>query len=453
MVRFLKGMGSVLPIDCLRVIDLSRVVAMPYATAMLADLGAEVVKVEACHLPDSRVANLAFPNNHPGSLFWERSGVFHTLNRGKRSLTLDLRKDRGIEILNQLIGVSDILIENYTPIVSRRFGLDYPSLKKLKPDLIVLSNTGYGNTGPWSSYGAVASTIEYTHGTGTYTGYDQSPSKIGNSFTDCISTWTALFSIMAALLHRAKTGRGLWIDLSMYQIGASFMGEGLLEYAFNAGNERVRGNRHPQFSPHGCYPCDGDDEWVVLMIQNETQWKDLCGIMGKPDMVGDRHLSNPVDRYKNQDKIDLIIRQWTRGLNKYEVMEILQDRGIACGPVLKTRDMFLDDQFRLRRFFTGINHKKDTQLGKRYYTSKGWRMSRERKKIHRPGPRLGEDNSYILKQLLGFDSKVIREFKKDCVIGRQPIDVDVPHPISLQEQKKIGLIKTYDTDFPHNIGM
>lgn len=453
MYRFLKGASSVLPLDSLRVVDLSRVVAMPYAAAILADLGAEVVKVEACHLPDSRVVNVAFPNNQPGSRFWERSGVFHTLNRGKRSLTLDLRNDNGIQILNQLIGISDILIENYTPVVSRRFGLDYPSLKKLKPDLIVVSNTGYGNTGPWQSYGAVASTMEYTHGTGTYIGYDQVPSRIGNSFTDCISTWTALFSIMAALLHRARTGRGLWIDLSMYQIGSSFMGEGLVEYAINGSNERVRRNRHPQFSPHGCYPCYGDDEWVVLMIKNETQWSDLCEIMGNTDMIGDRRYSNPVDRYKNQDKIDLMIRRWTRGLKKYEVMELLQDRGIACGPVLKTRDMFLDDQFRFRKFFTGINHKKDTHLGKRYYASKGWRMTRERKKRYKSGPRLGADNGYVLKQLLGFDSKVIQEFKKDQVIGRQPIDVEPPQLSSLEEQKEIGVIKTYDTDFLHNMGI
>ena len=442
-----KGPGARLPLESIRVVDLSRVIAMPYAAASLADLGAEVIKVEACHLPDSRAMVHALPNNEPGSLFWERSGTFHTLNRGKRSLTLDLRNNEALNTLRGLIQVSDILIENYTPRVSKRFSLDYPNLHRLKPDLIVVSNTGYGHSGPWSSYPAVAATLESTHGTGAYMGYGGVPTKIGSSYTDCIATWTALFSIMAALLYRARTGRGLWIDLAMYQVGAAFIGEGLLDYSFNKRRQRLLGNRHQYLSPHGCYPCRGDDQWVVLAVQNESQWRALCSALGQPSLAEDMRYANPAHRYQRQEEIDAVISQWTRQRDKYDVMHQLQGLGIACGPVLKNCDLFTDPHFRTREVFQEVQHDSRSGIGKRPYISRGWRFSKARPRIRRPGPALGEDNAYVLRELLGLDRQVIDRLKKDQVIGQQPIDVSPPSPLPLERQKEVGWIKDYDPDF------
>src|ERR671918_3183756 len=165
---------NVLPLDGIRVVDLSRVFAMPYAGAYLADLGAEVIKIDTHHaqfVDTTRTLNGPYPDNDPGGPYWERGGTFQTLNRGKRSLTLDLRSEAALKLLKRLVQVSDIVLENFTPRVMRRFGLDYPNLKALKPDLIMVSNTGYGHSGPWSNFGAMATALEPTHGTGAFMGY------------------------------------------------------------------------------------------------------------------------------------------------------------------------------------------------------------------------------------------------------------------------------------------
>ncbi|MFB3118909.1 MAG: CoA transferase, partial [Stenotrophomonas maltophilia] len=242
------------PLTGIRVADLSRVFAMPYAGAYLADMGAEVIKIDTHHsqfVDTTRTLNGPYPENEPGDLYWERGGTFQTLNRGKRSLTLDLRVPESLEVLKNLLRVSDIFLENFTPRVLARFGLDYASVKQVRPDLIMVSNTGYGHSGPYSNFGAMATALEPTHGTGAFTGYLEPdarepnfqdpearepnihsslvpgtvPNKIANSYTDFLASWSAQLAILACLLYRARTGRGAWIDLAMYQVGASFMGE------------------------------------------------------------------------------------------------------------------------------------------------------------------------------------------------------------------------------------
>ena len=442
-----------MPLEGLRVLDLSRVFAMPYAAGYLADLGAEVIRVEACHLPDSRLQLHALPNNESGDRFWERSGAFHTLNRGKRSLTLDFRSDEAMRILKRLIPLSDVLIENYTPRVSRRFGLDYPSLRQLRPNIIAVSNTGYGHSGPWSSYGGVAATLESIHGTGAYMAYDGVPAKIGNSYTDFIAAWTALFSIMAALVYRARTGRGLWIDLAMYQVGAAFMGEGILEYAFNGQSQRPLRNRHLSYSPHGCYPCRGDDQWVVLAAQDQAQWKALCTALGQPSLAEDPRYADPESRLQRQEEINAIIRRWTRRRDKYRVMHRLQGLGVPCGPVLKSRDLFLDPHFKARGFFEWVRHSPDSSLGRRPYLSRGWRFSEIKPGIQGPGPALGEGNLYVLRDLLGLDPREIERLEREQVIGQRPVGVESPRPLPLEQQKALGWIQDYDEDYRQVVGL
>ncbi|MCS5657798.1 MAG: CoA transferase, partial [Dehalococcoidia bacterium] len=279
-----------LPISGIRVVDLSRVFAMPYAGAYLADLGAEVIKIDCCQaqfIDTTRTLNGPYPDNDPGELYWERAGTFQTLNRGKRSVTLDLRSESAIDILKRLVSVSDIVLENFTPRVMSRFGLDYANLRAVKPDLIMVSNTGYGHSGPYSNFGAMATALEPTHGTGAFMGYLDPgpdglladggvPNKMGNSYTDFLASWTAQLAVLASLIHRTRTGRGMWIDLAMYQVGASFIGEGILDFAFNGRRTRRMGNRHQTLSPHGCYPCSGADEWVTIAVRDDWDWRSFC---------------------------------------------------------------------------------------------------------------------------------------------------------------------------------
>ena len=182
------------------------------------------------------------------------------------------------------------------------------------------------------------------------------PNKIANSYTDFLASWSAQLAILACLLYRARTGRGAWIDLAMYQVGASFMGEGLLDYAFNGRRDRRIGNRHESFSPHGCYPCRGNDEWIVLAVRNDSDWQAFCLALDRPGLARDPRFADPVTRHQNQDALDEMIRAWTSDLDQYQVMEELQNRGIPSGPVLNARGLLADPHLRARGFFESVKH-------------------------------------------------------------------------------------------------
>ena len=453
---------SGLPLAGIRVVDLSRVFAMPYAGAYLGDLGAEVIKVDTHHsqfMDTTRIINGPYPGNEPGELYWERAGTFQTLNRSKRSLTLDLRSEDGLAVLKRLVQVSDILLENFTPRVMERFGLSYRNLRALKPDLIMVSNTGYGHSGPWSQFGAMATALEPTHGTGAFMGYlekgedgrqvqGQVPNKIGNSYTDFLASWTAQMAIMASLLHRTRTGRGMWIDLAMYQVGVSFLGEGLLDYAFNGRPTRRLGNRHLHMSPHGCYPCrsqgQDQDEWVSLAVRGDADWQALCQAMDQISLATDTRFADPLIRHRNQDELDRIITQWTSAQGQYQVMESLQAEGVPAGPVLNARGLLADPHFRSRGFFQRVEHPPETGLGQREYVSRGWRLSDNDIRIRGPAPRLGEANDYVLMEVMGMDRGEVDQLRREGIIGETPAGGAIPSAVPLERQVELGWIVEQD---------
>ena len=450
-----------LPLSGIRVLDLSRVFAMPYCGAYLADLGAEVIKVETHHnafVDTTRTLNGPYPDNEPGELYYERGGTFHTLNRGKLSVTLDLRSEAALEILRRLVSVSDVMLENFTPRVMRRFGLDYPNLKAVKPDLIMVSNTGYGHSGPWTNFGAMATALEPTHGTGAFTGYldvdadgntspGAVPNKIANSYTDFLASWTAQLAVLASLIHRARTGRGMWIDLAMYQVGASFMGEGLLDFAFNGRRDRRMGNRHETLSPHGCYPCRGNDQWAVIAARDDEDWRALCQAMGMPELAGDPRFADPIIRHRNQDALDAIIAAWTAHRSKYDVMNLLQAAGVPAGPVLDGRDMLSDPHFRARGYFESVAHDATTGLGRQEYVSRGWRMSDSDVRIRKSAPLLGEDNRYVLSQVLGLSDDAIAELEASDAVGTTLAGAQTPAAVPLARQVELGWTVDYDAEY------
>ena len=449
------------PLENIRVVDLSRVFAMPFAGANLADLGAEVIKIDTCQaqfMETTRTITGPFPDNRPGELWWEQGGTFQTLNRGKRSFTLDLRSEDAQVILKELVSVSDIVLENFTPRVMARFGLDYASLRAVKPDLIMVSNTGYGHSGPWSNFGAMASALEPTHGTGAFMGYLEDggsgslrpgsiPNKVGNSYTDFLATWTALVSIMAALLQRARTGRGTWVDLAMYQAGASFIGEGLLAYSFNGERTRRIGNRHPSMAPHGCYPCCGEDQWVTIAVRDDQDWLAFCHAIGFPDLSGGPCYRTASGRLAHQDELDGIVSQWTRERSSYEVMDALQGAGVPAGPVLTAGQALTDPHFRHRGFFEKVTHPTETGLGEKEYIGRGWKFSGSKADIAGPAPMLGESNDFALRELLGMSEDRISDLEKGDTIGTEPVGGRLPSQVPLEEQVKLGWVAAFDPDF------
>ncbi|MDA1127463.1 MAG: CoA transferase [Chloroflexi bacterium] len=449
------------PLKNIRVLDLSRVFAMPFAGANLADLGAEVIKVDTCQtqfMDTTRTITGPFPDNQPGELWWEQGGTFQMLNRGKRSLTLDLRSEDSQAIIKDLVRVCDVVLENFTPRVMARFGLDYESLRAEKPDLIMVSNTGYGHSGPWSNFGAMASALEPTHGTGAFMGYmeegpdgrmfeGQVPNKMGNSYSDFLATWTALGSLMAALLRRARTGEGQWIDLAMYQTGTTVIGTGVLDFAFNGRRSLRIGNRHPVWSPHGVYPCQGNDQWVAIAVRDQDDWLAFCHTIDAPNIASDPRFADPIDRRQNQEVLDDIIATWTSARTSYQVMESLQGAGVPAGPILTCKQALTDPQYAARGFFETVHNPAEVGLRTKGYVGRGWKFSKSEAAIKGPAPQLGEGNDYVLKELLGVDQARLKAFEEEWIIGHTPEGGGAPGTVPLEEQVVLGWIAEYDAGY------
>ena len=299
-----------------------------------------------------------FAENDVGEDWWNRPSTYNLIHRGKQSITLDMTDERGRELFKELVMVSDVVMENFTPRVMRSWGLDYPNLRKLRPDVVLVSNTGYGHGGgPYSGYPAQATTQEATHGHCWVTGYPgEGPAKAGASFVDFLSTWTALFAIGAALRYRSRTGMGQWIDMGMYQAGVMFLSEYILDATANGREGGRIGNRHPWRAPQGCYPAAGDDQWITLSVGDDSQWRSLCDLMGQPELASDPRFNTVGGRREHHDALDEIIAVWTSGRDRYDTMHALQAVGIPSGPVLTGRDIHYDPHFRSRNFLERVQY-------------------------------------------------------------------------------------------------
>ena len=434
---------------------------MPYVGAYLADMGAEVIKIDTHHaafVDTTRTLTGPYPDNQPGDEYWNRAGTFQVLNRGKRSLTLDLRSESGMQHLLDLVGVSDVVLENFTPRVTRRFGLDYPSLRAARPDLVLVSNTGYGHSGPWSDFGAMASALEPTHGSGAFMGYlepdssgslasGSTPNKIGNSYTDFLACWSAQLALVSALYRRAMTGSGAWVDLAMYQTGVSFFGEGLLDFAFNGRRTRRMGNRHQFRSPHGCYPTRGDDRWVALSVRDTEDWQAFCKVMGQPGLVSDPRFADPMLRYEEQDALDAIISQWCSARTQDEVVAILHSQGIPAAPVQNAAQLLRDDSRNGRGLFEEVELPQSGGVRSQSLLGRGWRLEGTDVRVRGPAPDLGEANDFVLGQLLGAPQPEIDRLRREQVIGEELSGGTQPGVVPLLRQRDLGWIAGFDAGY------
>ncbi len=440
--------GKRAPLDGIRVLDASHVYAVPYSTGLLGDLGAEVIRIAAPNRVDMMAALGPFPEGKPTKRFWDRVGALNTVSRSKLGLGLNLKDPRGAEVFRQLVKISDVVVEGFTRDVMASFGLDYPALRQIKPDIIMLSNTAYGHSGPWRDYGGVAIGLEATSGMAHLSGYeDGPPAKVGASYTDFIATWSIVYAVLAALHYRRRTGKGQWIDLSMYQVGASTIGEAVLDYEVNARVQTRHGNREPGMSPCGVYPCKGDEKWVAIAVETDQEWKTLCALMGKSGLGEDSRYRRSADRLAHQVELDTLISEWTKGLEHYEVMKVLQDAGIAAGAVLNNKELFLDPHIRSRGFYQKAKHSSSTGIGTRLYIGEPWKFSKADVRIRKAAPALGEDNVYILKELLGFSEEKIQSLVNEGVVGTGPANLPPPIPPSPQQQVELGAAISFDTNY------
>lgn len=436
-----------LPLQGIRILEFGQLLAIPHAVKLLADMGAEVIKIESCVRLNFHRAS-SFVANEPGEAFWNRAANYNDQNRNKMEITLDLTKPKGVEIARALVKISDVVCENFASRVMRNFGLDYESLKMIRSDIIMLSSTGYGHTGPWADYIAAGSTTEPASGLLSITGYpDALPRPANIPYTDYVGAEHGAFAIMAALHYRQLTGRGQWIDLAQSQAGSCLIGEVLLDYLVNGRVQTRMGNKHPYLAPQGCYPCLGDDKWITIAVSCQEEWQSLCHVMHDPAWCQEPMFADPMSRHAHQDELDRHLAQWTSRFDHYELMHLLQQAGVPAGAVLTNKELLQDPHYQSRNFYQMLDHPAGTGIGRRPYPGVAWKLSRTPGSIRTPAPTLGQDNAYVLQRLLGFSPSDIDELAREGIIGTVPTRTSPPRVVPLETQKQNGTIADYDTDY------
>ena len=445
-----------LPLAGMRVIDISNVFSMPYAAGLLTDLGADVIKIERAAKPDTTRTNVAsgiHADNDPGEDPWNRTGSYNVLNRGKKSLTLDLGKPEGREILIELIKISDILTENFTPRVMRGWGLDFPNAVKLNPRLIMLSCSGYGREGPYASYPGQATTMEATHGLTHVTGYrNDLPSKAGQSFVDFLASWSLLMGATLGLRYRNRFDKGVWIDVAMYQLGCSMVSDQILDWEANKRLAGRIGNRHPWLAPQGCYRCAGDDDWCVISVHDDDEWAMLCRVIGQASLIDDPRFATNDARMRNHDEIDTIISAWTAGQSKFGAMDTLQAAGVRAGAVFDGRDIHLDRHAKARGMMEKVTFPPERHMGDRLMIGRPWRLSRLPLAIRGPGPMLGEHNRDVIQGLLGYDDARYAALEDAGIVGTKPGSQRPIARLTMDEKVKRGRLASWDPDYKEKLG-
>jgi benzylsuccinate CoA-transferase BbsF subunit len=413
-------------------------------------MGAEVIKVESHKRLDTvRVGPL--PDNRVRDRFWDESCWYQATNPNKLGVSLDLTTFDGKRLAKELVKTSDVVVENFAPRVLVNLGLSYSNLIKVKPDIIMLSSSGYGHTGPWRDYvvyGWALEPMTISHLTGYH---DGPPLATAVPYTDIPAALYGAFSILAALEHHRRTGQGQWIDLSQYEVGVCAVGEAVLDYTMNGNVQTRMGNRHPLMAPHNCYRCRGNDKWITIAVSSEEEWEALCNVMDSPDWTKDRRFSNISCRKENENELDRRIEEWTLKHDNLELMDILQKAGVMAGAVLTNKDLLLNPHLKERKFFQKAI---SPASGARFYPGPWFKLSKTPGIIRKAAPNLGQDNQKVLTEILGLSKEEIFELEKNDIIGTIPPweseeerEKATPKTIPLELQAQLGLITQYDEDF------
>lgn len=379
----------------LRVVDFGWVWAGAVLGHILADHGAEVIKVESKRRLDGLRLGKVFELGET----LEINPWFHNLNRNKLSATIDITKPKGAELIKELVQKSQLVVENFTPGVLERYGLDYPCLAKIKPDIIMISMSPMGRNGPLSQIVTYAPIISALSGIDSMVGYpgDQ-PLGFKHAYADPTASLFGTFAVLAALRYKERTGKGQYIDLSQAESLTSLIGEAIMDYAMNGRVRGNQGNKTDIMAPYGSYPCQGDDKWVSIAVKTDEEWQRFCKAIGEPAWVKDSKFADKYRRLANSDELDKHVAEWTSKYPDYEVTEILQKAGVAAAPILGTDAIFLDPHFNERHTFADVEH---PVVGGTVIYDLPWKLGGVKRKPVRHAPLLGEHNDYVLGEILG----------------------------------------------------
>ncbi len=391
------------PLDGVRVLDFTWVVAGPVAARILADLGAEVIKVERPNATDFGA---------------RRGGLSGTLSRGKRSVVLNLADERGRALARRLGAVSDVVIDNFSARVMTNLGLDYDALRTLRPDIICARMTGFGLTGPSRDHVSYGPTLQ------ALTGYTlmmaepgASPAGFGYSYADLAGGNAGALAVLAALWQRQTTGRGQLIDLSQYEVAASLVGPLLLERALDGDTSRPAGNASQEEpgAPHGVYPCAGDDRWLAITVFSDDDWRRFTGTIGDPAWTREERFATRAGRLAHAAALDELVAAWTRTRDAEDAMGHLQRAGVAAGLVADARDLCVrDPQLAARGHFVEVP---TPEGGTVRMDGPPYLLSETPARVSGPGPLLGEHTDAVLARVLGCRADELATLRAAGVIG------------------------------------
>jgi len=395
------------PLEGIRVVDFAWAWAGAQATSILALLGAEVIKIESMRRIDhSRVFSLT-----TGQWFDEpdSSAIFNDMNLGKLSANIDLSHPEGVDLVKKLVEISDVVVQNMRPGKIDGLGLGYDVLREIKPDIIMLSSSARGNTGPEREYIGYAPLFSAISGFAYISGYeDEDPVRLSGEI-DLLSATSSAFAVLAALIHRQQTGEGQFIDLSSTEATSVFMGEVFMDYCMNGRIQTRHGNKDPFMAPHNVYRCKGEDKWVSIAVATDDEFKSLCQVIGHIEWATDERFADSFSRWHNQAELDKLIEIWTVNHTHTEVTQMLQEAGVAAAPSCNSEDLWYDPHLRQRGFWTEVDH---PILGRKTAIDTVWKLSGTPLKVNRPAPLFGEHNQYVFGELLGLSDSEIQRLKE-----------------------------------------
>ncbi len=388
----------------IKVADFAWVGVGPLISKALADHGATVVHVECESVPDLLRVRPPFKDDEPGV---DRAQFMANFNTSKLGITLDLSTDGGQKLGRRLADWADVVVESFTPGNMKKFGLDYETLSSSRPELVMLSTCICGQTGPQAGFSGFGSQGAALAGFHSITGWpDRQPRAPWGAYTDFVAPRFGVSALAAALVHRAETGEGQYIDLSQMEAAIHFLEPLILDYTVNGRVAGLRGHDSPTACPHGVYQTAGVERYVAIAVETREQWRALRSVVGL-EAFGDEALTSLESRLAKRDPIDTALREWCRGQEPFELARGLQGAGVPAYVVLRPSDLHENAQLAHRGFFVTLDH---TVMGPTPYDGPVTRFSRTPARLRRPGPCLGEHTEQVLKEMLGLDDEEITQY-------------------------------------------
>ena len=388
------------PLEGVRVLDFGWILSVPFSGAWLGTMGAEVIRTES----QARLEEFRYEITNPadGIPGVNRSAFWNGINYSKLDVTLNLANKDAIELVRELVAVSDVVMENFSPGVMERLGLGYEELRKIRPDLIMASAYTLGATGPERDVTGWGPNVCAYAGLSSITGYpDGPPANVGGNWPDYLAGTVMIFSVLGALRHRRKTGRGQYIDLSIAETVCSAMPEAFLEFTMNGRQAQRVGNHDPNMAPHNVYPCQGHDQWIAITVSTDAEWRALGEAMGRSDLAQDPRFETLAGRKDNEEELDTRVAQWTRRHSPRDAMRILQRAGVPAGPVMSVFELMEDPHLIERGFVVEMDH---PEVGRRTVAGLPARFSAMPRLAYSPAPLLGQHNEYLFGELLGLEA-------------------------------------------------